>query len=242
MKYLNTKLFIGLLFFYSIYFAQDKSGGIVQYESFPNTKKIENLVAEKKKTTKNKKLLTLINKANEYNEPIKSKLTFYEGKGAFLVEDKMMKDDNNFAQNMAVLRAGGSKEYYYNINDDIYLIKECEVLGECFVFDNKYLKWELTQETKKINEYIVYKATRSNGNVIAWYTPTIPFGFGPKGEYGLPGLILELEIEKIIFKATKITLNPKEEIVIKEPKGGKRLSYEEYSEIVGKAKKTVFGN
>ena len=78
--------------------------------------------------------------------------------------------------------------------------------------------------------------------MIAWYTPSIPFGFGPKGEYGLPGLILELEIEKILFKATKITLNPKEEIVIKESKGGKRLSYEEHSEIVGKAKKTVFGN
>ena len=87
----------------------------MQYESFPNTKKIENLVAEKKKTTKNKKLLTLINKANEYNEPIKSKLTFYEGKGAFLVEDKMAKYDNNFPQNMAILRAGGSKEYYYKI-------------------------------------------------------------------------------------------------------------------------------
>ena len=100
----------------------------------------------------------------------------------------------------------------------------------------------ITQESKMINNYLVFKATRSNGNIIAWYTPKIPIGFGPKGEYGLPGLILELEIGNIVFKTTKIILNPKEEIKIKEPKGGKRVSYEEYKEIVKKAKKRVFGN
>ena len=123
-----------------------------------------------------------------------------------------------------------------------YLIKECEALGECFIFDNKFLEWQLTQEIKHINGYLSYKATRSSGKVIAWYTPEIPISFGPKGEFGLPGLILELEIGKIIFRATKIILNSKEEITIEEPKGGKRVTHEEYSEIMSRAKKSVFGN
>ena len=100
----------------------------------------------------------------------------------------------------------------------------------------------MTQESKIINGYKSYKATRSNGKVIAWYTPAIPINYGPKGEYGLPGLILELEIGKIIFKATKIILNPKEKVNVQEPKGGKRVSYEEYNKIMKKAKKSVFGN
>ena len=131
---------------------------------------------------------------------------------------------------------------YYNSKTNTFLIKDCGSLGDCFIYDNKLFDWQLTQESKMINNYLVFKATRSNGNIIAWYTPKIPIGFGPKGEYGLPGLILELEIGNIVFKTTKIILNPKEEIKIKEPKGGKRVSYEEYKEIVKKAKKRVFGN
>jgi GLPGLI family protein len=149
---------------------------------------------------------------------------------------------NDLAQRMNRIDAGGSKEYYYNDITKTYLIKECEALGECFIFENKYLNWELTQETKEINGYIVYKATRSNGKVIAWYTPSIPISFGPKGEYGLPGLILQLDIGNIVFSAVKIVLNPKEEIKIEIPKGGKRISGEEYAKEIKKAKKSVFGN
>lgn len=103
------------------------------------------------------------------------------------------------------------------------------------------MEWQLTQETRTINGYLTYKATRSKGKVIAWYTPEIPISFGPKGEYGLPGLILELEVGKIIFKVTKIVLNPKEEIKVEEPTGGKRVSFEEYKKIMKKAKESVFG-
>jgi len=239
MKILKKHIFFYLYFTTSILFSQQNFSGIIEYKSFTNTIKVEKLISEK--TNKNKKLLPLINKSFDFKDPINSQLKFFNGKGVFKVENKMLKE-GDLGKSMAILRAGGSKEYYYNDKEKVYLIKECETLGECFVFDNKFLKWNLTQETKEINGYLSYKATRSNGKVIAWYTPEIPVSFGPKGEYGLPGLILELEIGKIIFKATKIILNPKEKVIIKEPKGEKRLSYEEYSEIVGKAKKSVFGN
>jgi Protein of unknown function (Porph_ging). len=138
--------------------------------------------------------------------------------------------------------SGGSNEYYYNTTDHIFLIKDCETLGECFIFDNTYLEWTLTQETKRINNFLCYKAIRNKGKVIAWYTPKIPFGFGPKGEFGLPGLILELEIGRIIFKATKIVINPKEKITVEVPKDGKRVSKEEYEVILKKSTKNFFDN
>lgn len=241
MKTLKKHIILYIYFTTSILLSQQNYSGIVKYKSFSNTKKIEKELSEKAKKTKNKKLLSLIKQSFEFKKPINSKLQFSNNKGSFVVENKMIRDDD-LGQKMAVLRAGGSKEYYYNDNKKVYLIKECEALGECFIFDNKHLKWQLTQETKEMNGYKVFKATRSNGKVIAWYTTSIPIGFGPKGEYGLPGLILELEIGKIIFKATKIILNPKEKIKIEEPKSGKRVSYEEYAKETKTAKKRVFGN
>lgn len=169
-------------------------------------------------------------------------MTFANGEGLFIVEDKLSTDIQNLGQRYQKISAGGSNEYYYNENTKTYSIKNCETLGECFIYTDNYLKSQLTQESKKINGYNCYKAIRSNGKVIAWYTPLIPVNFGSKGEYGLPGLILELEIGKIIFKVTKIVLNPKEKVEIEEPKDGIRVSYEEYAKEIKKAKKSVFGN
>ena len=238
MKTLKKQILFYIIFTTSIVSSQNNYSGIVNYQSFTNKEKAKKFLSSKK----NKKLNSLIKMSLNYKDPVNSQLQFSNGRGLFFVGDKMVKDDRNLGQTMAILRAGGSNEYYYNDKTKTYLIKECEALGECFIFDNTYLEWQLTQETKTINGYKSYKATRNNGDVVAWYTPSIPIGFGPKGEYGLPGLILELEIGKIIFRATKIVLNPKEEVKIKEPKGGKRLSFDEYSVLVNKAKKSVFGN
>lgn len=105
------------------------------------------------------------------------------------------------------------------------------------------IKWKLTQETKKIGKYTCYKAIAEINteqakdmnllsSVIAWYTPQIPVPFGIQSFVGLPGLTLELIADynkgKIYYKATKIELNPKEEIRIKRPKGRKQISEKEY--------------
>lgn len=169
-------------------------------------------------------------------------MIFKNSEGVFKVIDELSIDKNDLAQKINKIFAGNDKDYYYNNDTKTYLIKDCEALGECFIFNNTYLEWQLTQEEKIINGYKTYKATRSSGDVFAWYTPSIPVSFGPKGEYGLPGLILELEIGNIVFKAVKIVLNPKEAIKVEEPKGGKRISKEEYEAIITKAKKNVFGN
>ncbi|WP_299256823.1 GLPGLI family protein [uncultured Aquimarina sp.] len=52
------------------------------------------------------------------------------------------------------------------------------------------LQWTLTKETKKIDQYLCYKARLNNPDR---YTNTIKSIHGPKGDYGLPGLILDLQ-------------------------------------------------
>ena len=68
--------------------------------------------------------------------------------------------------------------------------------------------------------------------VTAWFTPQIPVKNGP-GEYaGLPGLILEMNIDRTTILCSKIVLNPKEADPIEAPDKGKEVSREEYNKII----------
>lgn len=69
-----------------------------------------------------------------------------------------------------------------------------------YTFDD--LHWELTTESKKINNFTCYKAIgylNQRGYikglkklyVLAWYSPDIALPFGPKFFAGLPGLVFE---------------------------------------------------
>ncbi len=68
--------------------------------------------------------------------------------------------------------------------------------------------------------------------VTAWYTPQIPVSAGPADYWGLPGLILELNAGRTTMLCTEIVLNPDEDIIISEPKKGKKVTREEYNKII----------
>lgn len=70
--------------------------------------------------------------------------------------------------------------------------------------------------------------------VTAWYTPQIPIKNGPSQYDGLPGLILELNDGDLTVLCSKIVLNPKDDLNIKEPKGGKVVTQEKFDEIMEK--------
>ena len=109
-------------------------------------------------------------------------------------------------------------------------------------------KWELTEISKTIGEYTVFKATAKieseqtkNMNylspVVAWYTPDIQT-FGIQNFTGLPGLPLELtavfEDGKIQYTAISINLNPKEEVNVIRPSGNQMMIEPEYVEHIKK--------
>ncbi|MBL4664220.1 MAG: GLPGLI family protein [Flavobacteriaceae bacterium] len=70
--------------------------------------------------------------------------------------------------------------------------------------------------------------------VTAWYTPQIPVKNGPSQYNGLPGLILELNDGDLTILCSKVVLNPKSGLDIKEPKGGKVVTQEKFDQIMEK--------
>ena len=70
--------------------------------------------------------------------------------------------------------------------------------------------------------------------ITAWYAPEIPVNQGPENYWGLPGLILEVNDGKTIVLCSKIVLNTKEKVAIKEPTKGKIISQKDYDETVVK--------
>ncbi len=68
--------------------------------------------------------------------------------------------------------------------------------------------------------------------VTAWFTPQIPVKNGPAEYGGLPGLILELNIDRMTILCSKIVVNPKNAVEIKKPAKGKEVSREEFDKIV----------
>lgn len=146
------------------------------------------------------------------------------------------KDRLSFAE-----RKMGRGIFYINKNLN-EIINHKFYSGQDFLIFLPSFKWKLTQEKKKIGQYICYKATTSkfvegrNGkmerNVIAWYTNELPYNFGPKDYNSLPGLILELQEDNLLIKASKITLKPKNKIVIKKPSQGEKVTLKKYDSIV----------
>jgi GLPGLI family protein len=113
------------------------------------------------------------------------------------------------------------------------------------------LNWKLTGESKTIlgfacqqalatriskrtevsmeNGVINRKEVPDTSNIVAWFTPAIPVSAGPDYQGQLPGLILQIDINgNPGYKA--IEVSPKVDVAaIKEPKGGKKVTMDEFN-------------
>lgn len=138
-------------------------------------------------------------------------------------------------QKTASILYGTNDTYYFDKKANKTIIKKGD--GNLFFFNGKQ-QWLITSEAKKIGDYTCYKATSEKqlkkrdgtvyfSQIVAWFSPALPYSFGPKDFNGLPGLILELQFNKTAYLATKIELETNSKVEIELPKG-KMTDYEEY--------------
>ena len=114
---------------------------------------------------------------------------------------------------------------YKNLDKGIYRVE--------FIMNNEKMAiadsltnytWNLNGETKIVAGYTCKKATTedirmgSKQNIVAWYTEAIPVSDGPSNFNGLPGLILELEIDVLTrISFSEIMFQPSKNIIVAEP-------------------------
>jgi GLPGLI family protein len=173
-------------------------------------------------------------------------LIFKDKESFFELQDKVYSDNSTINKSIIKgLISGG--DYYLDLNKDIQ-IQEKTLMGQRFLIKTNpsLVQWKITTEQKEIDGYLCFKAIKNEkiinsvgtfeNEIVAWFTPALPFQFGPKNHNSLPGLILVLHDKKFSFYLDNIDLNPKVSDLskIKKP-NGKLITEEEFKKVISNA-------
>jgi GLPGLI family protein len=152
-----------------------------------------------------------------------------------------------------VATGGEGSTLYKNIADQSFL-EEQDMMGKAYLVKDMLepVEWELSEETKKVGNYTVQKASytrivdskrfstgmtemenvKDTLQVTVWFTPEIPVSHGPENFFGLPGLILEVQNQGRTLICEKIELNPSANpVVIERPSKGKEITQAEFRTV-----------
>ena len=201
--------------------------GVVKYETI-SKKYLENNKNSENASKDVTDLLKLIE-----NTSLEVTLNFNSQTSYFFIDDKRNNSEIKTTETISRLLMEFNITYTVLKDSSVY-----QLIDNVLVHNKTKLNWKIENESKKIDDYICYKATlvekyknrmneEKHKTIVAWFCPEIPYSFGPNEYYGLPGLILELEKDENKYVAKKITLS-KETIAIELPKK-KVISKEEYS-------------
>lgn len=227
-------LFLG---FSNLNFCQENINKVQYVYKVKNDFISKDLIEKEKKNGLKDNLELINNSIINYQNKMSFNLTFNKFESIFSMNKMLNLDfDKQMIFVMAIIKA---KDIIYTDLKNRITLKKIKTLGEEFNVKTNLdsVKWELTQEEKTIGGYRCYKAiTKSifkKGLIIeAWYCPSIPFGFGPKGYGGLPGLILELTENRITFFAKEVKMNINEKFNFEFKEKNKYISQKKLDSLI----------
>ena len=193
---------------------------------------------EKEKNNGLKGNLELLNNSlKNYQNKMSFSLTFNKFESMYSMNKMLNFDfDRQMVFAMAITKA---KDIVYTDLKNRITLKKVKTLGEEFNVKTNLdsIKWKLTQDEKTIGGYRCFKAVtksifKKDLIIEAWYSPNIPFGFGPRGYGGLPGLILELTENKITFFAKEIKINLNEKFNFEFKEKNKYISQKKLDSLI----------
>ena len=119
-----------------------------------------------------------------------------------------------------------------------------EFMGREFLVtgDVKQQSWKMTGKQKEISGYPCNEAMLVQGKdtMTAWFTPAIPVAAGPSTLGNLPGMILEANMAGMLeLKAISITPGAIDKSLLVKPKGGKKISKEDFEKMVAEKTKEM---
>ena len=178
--------------------------------------------------------------------PLKFFLLFNENEAIYKPEyDLNRVRDFQKGPNETGIVSGNDFVYYTNLkmNEEF---KQYFFDAPYMVIRTDSINWRMENESKLIGPYLCHKATATlleelpnhdiySNKIVAWFTDQIPVTYGIRNLNGLPGLMIELDIEvpdgNLSYVVFDMDLNPKEKVIIKKPKG-KSFSHHEWMDFI----------
>ncbi|MHC1778065.1 MAG: GLPGLI family protein [Lentimicrobium sp.] len=169
------------------------------------------------------------------------KLLHYSPDASIYLNGKQ-KEDQEVTEEMA---GGGTmvikmdepdEQLYFDIKNQ-KVIEQRDFMSRMFLIESAVdsIPWKLTGNRRDILGYPCLEAFYNSDSVktVAWFTPSIAIPTGPARYHGLPGLILEVNVNegKRLITAASITPGDVSELLVK-PKKGKKVTREEFNEMV----------
>lgn len=140
----------------------------------------------------------------------------------------------------------------YSWNEDEYKIYRdvaaekrtdiIEMLGKVYIVEDSIRSpnWKIMNKIKEINGYMCMMAvtedTIKDQKITAWFADNLPLSVGPDLYGGLPGVIMELDVNDgaLVITATKVEMKTiTEDINVPKKIKGKKLNEAQYKTLVG---------
>ena len=99
-------------------------------------------------------------------------------------------------------------------------------------------KWKILNEIKEIQSFLCMKAETYDSikqqKIVAWFTDAIPVSAGPEQSFGLPGMILELDVNDgtKIVTATEVNLSGESGLPTFPKKKFKKINLQKYNLLI----------
>jgi len=128
------------------------------------------------------------------------------------------------------------ERYYFDLKNQA-ITEQRDFMSRMFLIETKAepLPWKLTGNSKEILGYTCMEAfyVKDSSRTVAWFAPSIPISSGPGNFSGLPGLILEVNVNdgKRVILCNSITMGEVAD-KLEKPRQGKKVSKEEFRAIV----------
>ena len=114
------------------------------------------------------------------------------------------------------------------------------MLGKTYVIEDSLHtpSWKIMNQIKDVAGYICMKAvaedTIKKQKITAWFTGDIPVPAGPELYFGLPGVILELDINDgdVLIEATKVEFKKLDNELILPKTKGKKIKDKDYDTLL----------
>lgn len=174
-------------------------------------------------------------------EPVFYNLILNKNESEFSYIERISNDQSEgFGINLAVR---GNEGILYKDFQNNFSLREMSFLNSNYLVKDsiKNYDWKISKESKELLGYEVRKAEVEIDSIttaVAWYVPKLNFKNGPDVYDGLPGLILEIYVNKqnpnsglSTRSFTAISMKIDEKKKFSPPKKGKEISKKEFGEM-----------